>query len=638
MKRYAFALVLSLCCGKVVAAQEVDFDGNGRVDLDDFFLFADFFGQSADEGAQRYDLNADGLVDLADFFFFADRLGEAAAPADDEAKRGSVRSDAAGRAKIELLQLGLEIDFLVLDVAAQPLRAIDIDFEIADDQMIRASFSDGLGRFAPLVFWAFSGSLENPVEIELRPVVADETAAFAEEDVLLDRSAFNRLRREAFSYGGPLSAILPTAAQRFDLAAAPLALVLGELVAGKACRFLKVDSAALAEPGFTVTLMEYLNLLGLKRQGEVVNNTVFKERAVSWDGVVPGVAGGLEISHNFAGMDLANRLLNGADFSDADLSGTNFGGSNLHSANFSGADMRGANMRGANLAAANFQGTLLDGVGWGIAAVMPSANFSGADLRGRGLVFAELRNANFSGAKLNGVNFSNSILLEANFNGADLSGAIFERANLVGADFTGATLRGATLAHAELSAIKLANTDLNEANLSFTDLTGLDLSGSDFSDAVLEGTIWTDGRTCYTGSVGRCLNEENGRSRFIEGRTNICPSCDLQDLDLRHRSLSRTDLTRADLSYVNLSGVDLRWANLGNAVLKGANLQGADLRSASLWQTDFTDADLSQANLRNAIMGFAKLEGANLEGADLSFVTWPTGGRCLEGSIGTCKR
>ena len=48
-----------------------DFDENGKVDFDDFFLFADAFG-----GANpRYDLDNSGAVDFDDFFIFADNFG-----------------------------------------------------------------------------------------------------------------------------------------------------------------------------------------------------------------------------------------------------------------------------------------------------------------------------------------------------------------------------------------------------------------------------------------------------------------------------------------------------------------------------------------------------------------------------------
>ena len=52
-----------------------DYDGNGRVDLFDFFLFADAFGEPVDEDSTRFDLDGNGRVDLFDFFIFADSFG-----------------------------------------------------------------------------------------------------------------------------------------------------------------------------------------------------------------------------------------------------------------------------------------------------------------------------------------------------------------------------------------------------------------------------------------------------------------------------------------------------------------------------------------------------------------------------------
>ena len=52
-------------------AAAADFDGDGEVGFDDFFLFADAFGGSD----ERFDLDGNGAVDLADFFLFADHFG-----------------------------------------------------------------------------------------------------------------------------------------------------------------------------------------------------------------------------------------------------------------------------------------------------------------------------------------------------------------------------------------------------------------------------------------------------------------------------------------------------------------------------------------------------------------------------------
>ncbi|MBI2952111.1 choice-of-anchor D domain-containing protein, partial [bacterium] len=63
----------------VVLSQEggpsTDFDGDGRVDLGDFFAFAAAFGQKALDGDAKFDLDRDGEVGLADFFVFVGAFG-----------------------------------------------------------------------------------------------------------------------------------------------------------------------------------------------------------------------------------------------------------------------------------------------------------------------------------------------------------------------------------------------------------------------------------------------------------------------------------------------------------------------------------------------------------------------------------
>ena len=54
--------------------EPADFDGDGTVDLSDFFLFADAFGGTD----PRFDLDGSGTVDLSDFFLFADYFGDPA--------------------------------------------------------------------------------------------------------------------------------------------------------------------------------------------------------------------------------------------------------------------------------------------------------------------------------------------------------------------------------------------------------------------------------------------------------------------------------------------------------------------------------------------------------------------------------
>ena len=53
------------------ARAPTDFNGDGRTDFVDFFLFADAYGSTD----PRYDLDGNGVVDFADFFKFVDAFG-----------------------------------------------------------------------------------------------------------------------------------------------------------------------------------------------------------------------------------------------------------------------------------------------------------------------------------------------------------------------------------------------------------------------------------------------------------------------------------------------------------------------------------------------------------------------------------
>ncbi len=53
-----------------------DFNGDGAVTFDDFFLFVDYFGKSATGDAVAYDLDGGGTVDFNDFFIFVDNFGK----------------------------------------------------------------------------------------------------------------------------------------------------------------------------------------------------------------------------------------------------------------------------------------------------------------------------------------------------------------------------------------------------------------------------------------------------------------------------------------------------------------------------------------------------------------------------------
>lgn len=57
---------------RVPTVLPADFNGDGGVDFDDFFLFANSFGSRE----ARFDLSRDGRVDFDDFFLFAAQFGK----------------------------------------------------------------------------------------------------------------------------------------------------------------------------------------------------------------------------------------------------------------------------------------------------------------------------------------------------------------------------------------------------------------------------------------------------------------------------------------------------------------------------------------------------------------------------------
>ncbi len=56
-----------------------DFNGDGSVLFDDFFLFVDYFGQTGTGEAEPFDLDGSGSVDFGDFFLFVDNFGRSVA-------------------------------------------------------------------------------------------------------------------------------------------------------------------------------------------------------------------------------------------------------------------------------------------------------------------------------------------------------------------------------------------------------------------------------------------------------------------------------------------------------------------------------------------------------------------------------
>ncbi|MFK7985529.1 MAG: DUF2169 domain-containing protein [Sandaracinaceae bacterium] len=128
--------------------------------------------------------------------------------------------------------------------------------------------------------------------------------------------------------------------------------------------------------------------------------------------------------------------------------------------------------------------------------------------------------------------------------------------------------------------------------------------------------------------------------------------CDLSQIDLRGRSLTRcvmsgvdltgaqvagmvlsgSILTEAKAQGVDFAGAQLQQVDLGQAVLtdanfEGANLEEADLSGASCERCNFTSANLARVVATEADFSGARFDGANADEADL------TGARLLGASL-----
>jgi len=150
------------------------------------------------------------------------------------------------------------------------------------------------------------------------------------------------------------------------------------------------------------------------------------------------------------------------DFAGADLAELNLAGANLAKADFSGAKLAGTNLSGANLARAKFF----------------RADLSQADLSRTILFKANLSQADMAGANLNGADLTGAFLIRANLSGASLLQACMKGANLGQASLFRAKLAGAVLSQASFFKADLSEADLSEANL----------EGANLQEAVLERT------------------------------------------------------------------------------------------------------------------------------------------------------
>jgi len=162
-----------------------------------------------------------------------------------------------------------------------------------------------------------------------------------------------------------------------------------------------------------------------------------------------------------------------------------------------------------------------------------------------------------------------------------------------------------------LTNITLPNAVLNNANFSNADLYGANLSSANLYRANMSNANLNGINMSNAGMYSANLSNSSAQVAIL---TNA--------------NLYGANLSSAVLTGANLSGANLHGANLSNSDLLGANLSGADLHLANLTSANAKSANLSGANINNA----------NLCGTIFDLATWIDGDRCLEGSIGYCKK
>jgi uncharacterized protein YjbI with pentapeptide repeats len=301
--------------------------------------------------------------------------------------------------------------------------------------------------------------------------------------------------------------------------------------------------------------------------------------------------------NRFYGIDLKNRDLRYANFSESVLININIEGAQFDHANlretvltlaiggsidgkvnsFNGADLLRAQLNGADLEKAQLNG----------------ADLKKAQLNGADLMFAFLNGADLGEAQLNGADLMFAFLNGADLEDAQLDDADLREAQLDDADLREAQLNGADLAHAQLNDAYLREAQLNDADLWGAELNDADLWGAELNDAYL---------------LGAELNGANLWNAKLNG-------ADLMFAFLNGADLESAELNGAYLREAQLNGADLMFAFLNGADLGEAQLNGADLKYAWLNGADLEDAQLNGAYLEGAELNDTKLNTAQLNNA-----------------------
>lgn len=203
---------------------------------------------------------------------------------------------------------------------------------------------------------------------------------------------------------------------------------------------------------------------------------------------------------DFAGQNLSDALVIGAQFNNSDFSHSTLINAGLQECrfgdtNFNDADLMGARFSGVAFIDSDLSNTHLVNI-QGDRIRFTHSNLTGSDLSGARLVMVSFQDADLSNAVL-----ARAQLHHAEFRDATLDRAVFRDARLPRADFT----------DAEGARVVFVNADLRAANFTDARLERADFTGARLDGAVLAGAHFNRARGLTEAQLAQACGDEATR-------------------------------------------------------------------------------------------------------------------------------
>ena len=84
--------IIAILISSYVNAECADFDSDGNIGFNDFFLFSENFGKDVNAENKQYDLSGNGFIDFDDFFIFSEQFGNKCGVENVQVKAGETSS------------------------------------------------------------------------------------------------------------------------------------------------------------------------------------------------------------------------------------------------------------------------------------------------------------------------------------------------------------------------------------------------------------------------------------------------------------------------------------------------------------------------------------------------------------------